>query len=72
MLFEKYVESLNKLLKDRPETATMETIYSIDDEGNSYNKIYFEPSVGHHSQSDFETENVDEEDQEKTNAVCIN
>jgi hypothetical protein len=71
MKFKAYVKNLNELLEQRPETAELDVITASDDEGNSYNQVYYSPSVGIHSDSEFDVENVEEE-QDSINAVCVN
>lgn len=67
MKFKEYVENLNKLLKDRPETAEFDVVTSIDDEGNGYNVVHYSPSVGSYDMAE------EEFSQEKVlNAVCVN
>ena len=47
MKLKEYVENLNKLLEERPDTADMDVVTSRDDEGNGYNLVYFAPTIGH-------------------------
>lgn len=65
MKFSLYVENLNKLLKERPETADFDVVNSSDDEGNSFNLVHYSPSVWNYEDREFKEEN-------KPNAVCIN
>jgi len=37
-----YAEHIKKLAQDHPE---LDVVYSIDDEGNAYHKVHYEPSV---------------------------
>ena len=67
MKFKEYVERLNKLLEERPETAGFDVITSSDDEGNQYNPVYYGPSVGAYDEDE---KGFDED--EKPNAVCVN
>ncbi len=66
MKFKDYVENLNKLLKERPDTADMGVVTSKDDEGNGFNLVHYTPTIGH----------LDEErdftEEKKANAVCVN
>ena len=67
MKFKEYVENLNKLLNERPETAELDVVTSSDDEGNSYNLVHYTPTVGHFDDDDREfTEELE------INAVCVN
>lgn len=66
MKLKEYIESLNDLIKENPELLEAEVIYSIDEEGNAYNEVYFGPSTGNYSNGDFDQES------ENINAICIN
>ena len=81
MKFKNYVENLQEFLKELPETAEMEVVTSIDDEGNGYNVVQFEPSIAQfHSMEDpwlelvgfYEKENKESPALEDCNAVIIN
>jgi hypothetical protein len=66
MKLKEYLEKLNKIAKDQPQTLDFEVISAIDDEGNGYNPIYFDPTLGEFEDGDFQTET------ENFNAICIN
>lgn len=82
MKFKQYLENLNKLAKENPETLEMIVIYAKDDEGNGYQEINYEPSVGNYDPEDSwggftPEENIKEEPEEydediKMNSICIN
>lgn len=67
MKLKEYVSNLNKLLKDRPETAEFDVVTSRDDEGNGFNLVYYSLSVGNYDQEEreFKKETI-------ANAVCVN
>ena len=67
MKFKKYLENLNKLAKERPETLDFDVVSAKDDEGNGYDLVSWKPSVGNYNKSDKEFQNEIE-----LNAVCIN
>lgn len=46
MKLKEYIEKLNKLIAENPESLEMDVITSSDDEGNSYNEVHFAPSLG--------------------------
>ena len=84
MKLEKFLKNINDLIEKNPEILKMDVISAIDDEGNGYNGLHFNPSVGmfnddeefHSCEEDFR-EWVDYcEDDESTewkpNAICIN
>jgi len=81
MKLHKFIDNLNKLVEENPEIKDFDVIYSIDDEGNSFNKVYYSPSIGHFSGGGFRTEadiedfNEEWEDEGELiaeNSVCIN
>lgn len=45
MTLEKYIKNLIEFGQENPELMDKDVIYSIDDEGNGYNGIYYSPSV---------------------------
>lgn len=83
MKFKEYLENLNKLAEERPETLEMNVVYSKDDEGNGYQEIFYTPTVGEHDdEGEFVSEcSIKEEPEEygydsfddfQPNAICIN
>ena len=81
MKFKDYVKSLQEFLKNHPETAEMEVVTSIDDEGNGYNVVQIGPSIAQfHSMEDpwlelvgfYEKEDKESPALEDCNAVIIN
>ena len=76
MNFKEYVESLQKLLKEKPETANLEVIAAADDEGNDFNRVGYGPTLGNfdngrefHPEESYEDYELHASD---TNAICIN
>lgn len=67
MLFKDYVSKLNQLLASRPETGDFEVVSSTDDEGNGFNLVHYDPSIGNYNHDDREFQ-----DEIEPNAVCIN
>jgi len=67
MTFKEYAENINKLLKERPETADLIVVTSKDDEGNGFNMVHYTPSVGNYDEED-----RDFNEEKKVNAVCVN
>tara|TARA_R100001480_G_scaffold70152_1_gene81407 strand:- start:2872 stop:3099 length:228 start_codon:yes stop_codon:yes gene_type:complete len=75
MKFKEYVENLNKLLKEKPETAELEVITSIDDEGNAFNRVFYGPATGVYDEGDntfYDEDDFLEDAEIKVNAVCLN
>lgn len=67
MKFKEYVESLNNLLKERPETGEFDVVAAEDGGGNGFNLVHYGPSVGNY---DSDKDEFDEEGD--PNAVCVN
>ena len=67
MKFKEYVDNLNKLLKERPESASYDVVTSKDDEGNGFNLVYYAPQVGNYDENEREFK-----EEQVTNAVCVN
>jgi hypothetical protein len=79
MTFAEYLKNLQELAEQRPEVLNFKVVFSTDDEGNSYDPIYYTPTVGYHFEDCFvsetqlnEMEPEDREEYKDINAVCIN
>jgi hypothetical protein len=75
MTLTEYTNSLNKLLKQRPDLGEMAVITSSDDEGNDFGPVYFEPCAGWFEDRDFTREQMispETEEMLRVNAVCVN
>lgn len=81
MKFKEYLENLNKLAEENPETLDMTVVYAKDDEGNGFQEINYAPSIGnfdHEYHGEFSSqENIAEEPEEypediEMNAICVN
>lgn len=68
MTFKEYLDKLKKIAKDKPETLDFTVITAIDDEGNGFNPVFFDSSIGQFEDGEFDTET----DKENFNAICIN
>jgi len=71
MKLKEYITKLDKIMKDGYEDLNI--IYAIDDEGNEFNEITYNPTVGvyvkdKHTYRRFKND----EDEFEPNAVCIN
>jgi len=74
MKLKDYIKKINKLSEEHPEALEYEVITAKDDEGNGYNIVYNDLTIGH-----FDGErdgefwyDEGEEYQEEANAVCLN
>ena len=77
MKLKQYIKNLNDLVRDKPELLQYDVLHSRDEEGNGYEKIYYEPSLGHLEGGVFEVgqyykENPEEYEGFEINAICIN
>ena len=73
MTLREYLNELQEFAETFPECLDMDVIYSRDDEGNGYQKVYYGPNKGVFeefiSAEQLEDWNREPED---INAVCIN
>ncbi len=72
MTLQQYSEKLLTLFANHPEAADFIVVTSKDDEGNGFDTVDFEPSIGHYDAGEWYTENDSEEHDFKVNAVCLN
>lgn len=72
MKFNKYIDELLALVKNNPEVGELEVIYSQDDEGNTYQKVNFTPSVVHTKGLSDQYIEVTYKEKTEFKAVCIN
>lgn len=63
MKLKEYAEKINKLAEIYPDAKV---IYAADEEGNSFQEVIFEPTVGCFSNYEFD------QDGEPVDCVCIN
>lgn len=73
MKLSKYLETLQLLVKNNPIVADYECVYGVDDEGNSFARVVFTPTVmkvDSLENRDIEVEEVNTA--EDGNVVCIN
>jgi hypothetical protein len=66
MTLEKYITKLNKLVEKHPESLNMKVVFSIDEEGNEFKPVIYDPSIGNYIDGDFKVA------LSKCNSVCIN
>ena len=75
MTLREYLEKLKEFGEAFPECLDKDVIYSRDDEGNGYQKVYFGPNKGIFEDGDFipadQLEDYEREENE-INSVCIN
>lgn len=78
MKFSEYIESLQRVLKENPESSDYEVITSIDDEGNGYNQVHYTPSIGFFGENrdwvsrDNYKEEPEEYSEYRENSICVN
>ena len=66
MTFKSYIDGLNQFATENPESLTLDVLTSGDDEGNSYNHVYYAASM-----VEYDGECIDDESDEP-NAVLVN
>lgn len=75
MKVQDYINNLIDIVKNNPEVGSYKCIYSVDDEGNSYHKVLYTPTVM--KVESFDNQYLEIEDRKPTgrlkgNALCIN
>jgi hypothetical protein len=65
----KISEMIVNLVEVLEKWGDLDVVYSSDEEGNSFHKVAYTPSVGFFKDNEFDST---EEGDEETNAVCIN
>tara|TARA_R110000868_G_scaffold396698_1_gene668973 strand:- start:5708 stop:5926 length:219 start_codon:yes stop_codon:yes gene_type:complete len=72
MTVAEHINTLIQIVKNRPEVADFECIYSTDDEGNSHHKVLYTPTIM--KVESFDNQYIEIEDCKQTegNALCIN
>jgi hypothetical protein len=63
MTAKEYLEKLKPLVEANPD---LEVITARDDEGNGYNPVVFDPSIGYFDNTDYDSTNED------ANVLCLN
>lgn len=76
MKLKEYAELINKIANRYP---NLEVIYSKDDEGNDFQEVVYEPSIGYFEDNEYSafsnSVTTDENvilNEESCNAICIN
>jgi hypothetical protein len=68
MTLKEFIEKINKVVEENPKALDYVVIAAIDDEGNGYNPVFFDPTPGSFDGDDFETD----VDKSQFNSICIN
>lgn len=81
MTLGQYIELLKQVIEANPAHRDLEVIFASDDEGNNYQSVNCEPTLGYCtddyrkefvSQCDFEEYAEDNEVELEVNCICIN
>lgn len=75
MKLKEYLENINELVKADPNILDYTVVFSSDDEGNSYNEVHYEPSLGIYEDDEWvgvEYDSYENYDEKDINAICIN
>lgn len=66
MNLKEYLQRLNQFVKSNPSALTKTVIYATDGEGNNFEKVHYDATLGEFADSDFDNAS------KNPNAVCIN
>ena len=69
MRIQKISDLIKNLERIKEESGDLDLVFSVDDEGNAFDKIYFTPTVGYFQDRGFYTE---QEYSMFEKVVCIN
>lgn len=75
MKLKEYAELINKIANHYP---NLEVIYAKDDEGNDFQEVVYEPSIGYFEEGEYtEFDSIEDDEQQflnikNCNAICIN
>lgn len=77
MKLKEFIANLNKMAEENPDILEFEVITSKDDEGNGFDKVIYDPSVGHFDPDDRDftpIEDMEEyhEGSETELVICVN
>lgn len=72
MTFNTFIENCLMLVKNNPKLAELPVISSSDDEGNSFKKIIFTPTLMKVDDIEDKFMDAEEADEDDCNAICIN
>ena len=71
MKLKEYIKELQNIEKEHG--GNLDVVYSSDAEGNSYDKVYYTPSVGNYNDREWVSLDNDEDfGDRKVNAVIVN
>jgi len=71
MKLQEYLDNLLLMVKDNPKIADFEVIYSHDDEGNEFQKVWMPPSLMRIDDLS-QDRNLEPWFDKEYNAICIN
>lgn len=64
------------MVEENPTILEYDVVYSKYSEGNSYDDVYYSPSLGYYEDRGFKQTDYDENDEEieseEINSICIN
>lgn len=71
MKLKEFLKNIEEMVKQDKSLLELDVIYSKDDEGNGFQEVGMEPSLGNFDGEDF-YQNANEESDFEINAICIN
>ena len=78
MKLKDFVLNLVEELENNPESGELLVVTSSDDEGNGFNEVYYEPTIGYYEYNkfrdleDYKDLEFDENQIPEFNAICVN
>ena len=71
MTLKEYYDALTRIVEENPDLELVEIVFACDDEGNDYNYVSYEPTIGYYDRSERQF-TTDQWDENHPKVVCIN
>lgn len=68
MQLKEFLQHLNELVKKHPDAINFDVVYSSDEEGNNFKKVFYAPQLGLFDGETF----GNSKDEKQNNSICIN
>jgi hypothetical protein len=69
MKLKEYADKINAFLEEYPD---IDVVYASDEEGNSFHRSYFSPSIGTFENNEFKSMEDQKDKNIKPTVICIN
>jgi hypothetical protein len=67
-----FIKGLQRIVENNPKAADLIVLTAIDDEGNGYNTVHFDPSVGTYEDQEWQDCEEMPDDNDEATHICVN